>query len=206
MTSPEAPGLRERKKADTRAAIQRHALRLFREQGYDATSIEQIAQAADVSHRTVFRYFPTKEALVTLDDYDTLIAAAYAAQPAELGPVTALRNALRAVLTGVTDADIAAKRERQALVLSVPSLWAASLANITRTKQTLTDLVAARLDRPSYDDRVRAVSGAVFGILLSTWLDWAQDPGMDAPASLDRALAHLESSLNQDRPDSSGPG
>ncbi|MET9344694.1 TetR family transcriptional regulator [Nonomuraea sp. NPDC003804] len=206
MTSPEAPGLRERKKADTRAAIQRHALRLFREQGYDATSIEQIAQAADVSHRTVFRYFPTKEALVTLDDYDTLIAAAYAAQPAELGPVTALRNALRAVLTGVTDADIAAKRERQALVLSVPSLWAASLANITRTKQTLTDLVAARLDRPPYDDRVRAVSGAVFGILLSTWLDWAHDPGMDAPASLDRALAHLESSLNQDHPGSSGLG
>ncbi|MEV6150523.1 TetR family transcriptional regulator [Nonomuraea sp. NPDC052129] len=198
MSDSEQPGLRERKKAGTRAAIQRHALRLFREQGYDATSVEQIAQAADVSHRTVFRYFPTKEALVTLDDYDTLIAEAYAAQPLELGPVPALRNAFRAVFTDLTDADVTAKRERQALVLSVPSLWAASLANITRTKQTLTELVAARLDRPQHDDRVRAVAGAVFGILLSVWLDWAKNPELDAPAALDSALAHLESSRTPD--------
>lgn len=188
---PDRPGLRERKKADTRASIQRHALRLFSEQGYDATSVEQIAEAADVSHRTVFRYFPTKESLVTLDDYDALLTTAMAAQPAELGPVQALRNAFRAVFADLTDADVTAKRERQALVLSVPALWAASLANVTRTKQTLTDLVAARLARPPDDARVRAAAGAVFGILLSVWLDWADDPELDAPAVLDAALAQL---------------
>ena len=53
--SPARPGLRERKKAQTRAAIQAYALRLFREQGYDATTIEQIIDAADVSETTFFR-------------------------------------------------------------------------------------------------------------------------------------------------------
>lgn len=187
MTS-ERPGLRERKKAGTRTAIQHHAVRLFREQGYDATSIEQIADAAGVSHRTVFRYFPTKESLVTADDTGARLAAACRAQPAGLGPVAALRAALRDVLA---DLDIAAKRDRQALVLGVPALWAASLPSITATRDVLAELVAERLDRPADSPRVRALAGAVFGVLLSVWLDWAADPDLDAPEVLDAALAEL---------------
>src|SRR5215472_15110349 len=90
-------GLRERKKAKTRAAIQRHALRLFHEQGYEATTVEQIAEAAEVSPSTFFRYFPTKEDVVLYDDLDPVFIAAYEAQPAELSPIQALRGALRAV-------------------------------------------------------------------------------------------------------------
>ena len=76
------PGLRERKKEKMRAAIQRQALRLFREQGYDATTVSQIANAAEVSESSFFRYFPTKEDLVRWDEFDPLIVEAIKAQPA----------------------------------------------------------------------------------------------------------------------------
>lgn len=188
--SGERPGLRERKKADTRAAIQRHAVRLFAEQGYDATSVEQIADAAGVSHRTVFRYFPTKESLVTTDDVGALLARAYRAQPAGLAPVPALRAAFRSVLA---ELDIAAKHDRQTLVLGTPALWAASLPSITATNRVLTDLVAERLNRPQDDPRVRALAGGVFGVLLSVWLDWAQNPALNPAQALDEALAELPS-------------
>ena len=81
-----AQGLRERKKAKTRAAVQRHALRLFKEQGYDNTTVEQIADAAEISPSTFFRYFPTKEDVVLYDAMDPILIAEFAAQPAELSP------------------------------------------------------------------------------------------------------------------------
>ena len=81
------PGLRERKKARTRAAIREHALRLFREQGYDATTVEQIAEAAEVSPSTFFRYFPTKEDVVLQDDMELLWIDALRAQPAGLSTI-----------------------------------------------------------------------------------------------------------------------
>jgi hypothetical protein len=80
-------GLRERKKAKTRAAIQHHALRLFREHGYEETTVEQIAEAAEVSESTLYRYFPTKEDLVLWDEFDPLLIEAFRAQPPELTPL-----------------------------------------------------------------------------------------------------------------------
>ncbi len=79
-------GLRERKKARTRASLREHALRLFREQGYQATTVEQIAAAAEVSPSTFFRYFPTKEDVVLQDDMDTRLVEAFARQPPDLAP------------------------------------------------------------------------------------------------------------------------
>src|SRR5262249_38838167 len=112
-------GLRERKKARTRAAIQRHAFRLFREHGYERTSVSQIAEAAEVSESTFFRYFPTKEDVVLWDAYDPRIIEAFRAQPAELSPVAALRAAFRDVLGQLSEAEQADQRERMELMLSV---------------------------------------------------------------------------------------
>src|ERR1700756_2954703 len=82
--------LRERKKARTRASLREHALRLFREQGYQATTVEQIAAAAEVLPSTFFRYFPTKEDLVLQDDMDTRLLDAFARQPTGLGVIAAI--------------------------------------------------------------------------------------------------------------------
>src|SRR5512135_2529883 len=91
----QAPGgLRERKKAKTRALIQQEALRLFREQGYSETTVEEIAAAAEVSPSTFFRYFLTKEDVVLYDVLDPILIKAFRAQPAGLSPIRALAAAL----------------------------------------------------------------------------------------------------------------
>ncbi len=82
MTDSPARGLRERKKAQTRQRIQEQALRLFLDKGYDATTVQEVAAAAEVSHMTLFRHFRSKEALVESDDYDPMIAKLIRARPA----------------------------------------------------------------------------------------------------------------------------
>ncbi|HYQ36885.1 MAG TPA: TetR family transcriptional regulator, partial [Mycobacterium sp.] len=87
MQATEQPlGLRERKKIKTRLAIRREAFRLFDANGYAATTVEQIAEAAEVSPSTFFRYFPSKESLLLADDLDPLVLAAFKAQPPDLSP------------------------------------------------------------------------------------------------------------------------
>jgi AcrR family transcriptional regulator len=71
-TSPRL-GLRERKKVKLRRSAQREALRLFAEQGYEATTVEEIADAADISTSTFYRYFPTQEDVVLDDEYDPIV-------------------------------------------------------------------------------------------------------------------------------------
>ena len=93
---------RERKKAQTRQRLQEQALRLFTERGYEATTVEQIAAAAGVSHMTFFRYFPTKEDAVLSDSYDPLLVAAIRSRPRTEHPVTRIHAAVREGLGGST--------------------------------------------------------------------------------------------------------
>jgi len=189
------PGLRERKKARTRAAIQRHALRLFREQGYDTTSVSQIAEAAEVSESTFFRYFPTKEDVVLWDEYDPRIVEVFHAQPAELSPIAALRAAVRDVLAQLSEAQRADQRERVALMLSVPPLRAMLVDQIRGPMRLLEEVVAERVGRKPDDPRVRVVAGAVLGVGLAVMFAWAEDPEADMVALIDDAMARLEAGL-----------
>jgi AcrR family transcriptional regulator len=188
-------GLRERKKAKTRAAIRQHAMRLFQAQGYGATTVEQIAEAAEISPSTFFRYFPTKEAVVLTDDYDPLIVAAFKAQPAELGPVTALRRAFRQVFAELSAEQLAQERERQTLILSVAELRAGTLDGLAQTVQLLAEVVAQRTGRRPDELAVRALAGAVIGVALAAMLAATEDPTADIFALLDAAMAHLEAGL-----------
>ena len=132
-------GLRERKKARTRAEIQRQALKLFREQGYEATTVAQIAEAAEVSESTFFRYFPTKEDVVLWDEFDPLIFEAFRAQSARLRPIQALRNAIREVLGRSSATEQAGLRERLELILSVPPLRATLLDQVSGPMRLLAE-------------------------------------------------------------------
>src|SRR5262245_30659081 len=96
---------RARKKAETRRALQEHALRLFVEHGYEATTVERIAAAAGVSHMTFFRYFPTKEDVVAADDYDPMIEELIRSRPESEHPIERVRAAMREGLAKVYLAD-----------------------------------------------------------------------------------------------------
>jgi len=91
--------LRERKKAQTREALAEAALRLFADKGFDHVTVDEIAEAAQVSRRTYFRYFPTKEAVVFPDRERRLrrFQETLAARPADEPPVEAVRRALMAL-------------------------------------------------------------------------------------------------------------
>jgi AcrR family transcriptional regulator len=192
--NPPRSGLRERKKAKTRALIQEHALRLFREQGYDETSIEQIAQSAEVSPSTVFRYFPTKPDLVIYDDLDERMIEAFRVQPPELNAVQALRASLRSGFGGLAGDEMAVQLERERLMRSVPELQAAMLGEFARTVGEIADLVAERSRRPADDDAVLALAGAVIGIAIAAWFS---ADGDDSAARflhrVDQGIALLES-------------
>jgi AcrR family transcriptional regulator len=187
--------LRERKKAKTRAEIQRQALRLFRERGYEATTVSQIAEAAEVSESTFFRYFPTKEDVVLWDEFDPLILEALRAQPAELSPIRALRNAIRDVLARTSASEQAGLRERVALLLSVPPLRAALLDQVRGPMRLLAEAVAERADRRSDDPAVRAAAGALLGVGLSAMFAAAENPDADIVSLIDEGLAQLEAGL-----------
>ena len=189
------PGLRERKKARTRAAIQRHALRLFREQGYDTTSVSQIAEAAEVSESTFFRYFPTKEDVVLWDEYDPRIVEVFRAQPAELSPIAALRAAFREVLAQISEAEQADQRERMELMLSVQPLRAMLVDQIRGPIRLLGEILAERVGRKPDDPGVRVVAGAVLGVGLAVMFAWAEAPDADMVAMVDDAMVRLESGL-----------
>jgi AcrR family transcriptional regulator len=188
-------GLRERKKAKTKAAIQSHAVRLFREQGYAETTVEQVAEAAEVSPSTVFRYFPTKEDLVVTDDYDPLIFAAFRAQPPELNLIQAWRAAVREALTQMTREDVRTQLDRGRLLLSVPELWGATLHDTRNTVDTITELSAERVGRSPDDPAVRATVGAIFGVLLTAALNWVRTEDPHIATTLDEALKQLDEGL-----------
>jgi MFS transporter, DHA2 family, multidrug resistance protein len=194
-SSPGRPGLRERKKARTRATIQACALRLFREQGYDATTIEQIIDAADVSETTFFRYFPAKEDLVLEDDYDPRLIEAFQAQPPELPPVQALRAAFAAVFGGMSGPERAEQKERIALTLTVPKLRAAMLDQASQAMQLLASAMAERAGRRPDDFAVRTVTGAIVGAVMAASAAITDDPDVDIAALIDQAIAQLEPGL-----------
>src|ERR1700760_518874 len=131
-TDPPA-GLRERKKARTRATIRREALRLFREQGYQATTVEQVAAAAEVSPSTFFRYFPTKEDVVLQDDLEPLLIEALEHQPRELGVVAAVRSAMRTVFSNMDQQQWDRMRQQAELSMTTPEVRARAMDDFART-------------------------------------------------------------------------
>lgn len=189
------PGLRERKKARTRASIQEHALRLFREQGYEATTVEQIAEAAEVSPSTFFRYFPTKEDVVAYDALDPAVMASWRSQAPEMAPIPAIRRAMIEVFGSLTPDQVAEMMDRGRLLFSVPELRQAAINEMIRSGQMVADEMAVRLGRSPDDFELRVFAGAVMGGLLAALIPMLESGSVDMMTQLDRAFAFLEKGM-----------
>ncbi|MEW9702505.1 TetR family transcriptional regulator [Paenibacillus sp. SI8] len=186
-------GLREKKKWKTRITLQQQALRLFREQGYHATTIEQIAEASEISLSTFFRYFPTKEALVLEDEYDPILVYEFQKQLPHLSPIQALRAAIRSGFARITPEGKVTLHERMNLILSVPELRAASLIQMNESITYIAEAVADRLGRPRDDFEVLTFAGSILGVMMAVHLYCVNHPEADFIETIDEALSHLES-------------
>lgn len=162
-------GLRERKKIKTRQTIRREAFRLIDENGYAATTVEQIADAADVSPSTFFRYFPSKESLLLADDLDPLIVAAFDAQPPDLSPTEAIRRAYGDVMTRLPAEQQEFENTRQRLMFSIPELKAAMYDEYYRTINVMAEVIGRRIGRPASDFEVRVFVGALTGAMMAAF-------------------------------------
>ncbi|MEU5091221.1 TetR family transcriptional regulator [Streptomyces sp. NPDC021356] len=196
--SPAGPplGLRERKKIKTRETIRAATYALVREQGYDATTTEQIAERAEVSPSTVCRYFPTKEDIVLTDEWDPLLANALRARPAGEPWTRSVREVLRqAVDRGMAD-DPEASRLRTRLMVEVPAVRARMRESMSVTGRLLRAAVAERTGRDPESLEVRAWAMSLLGALMETTLFWAERGHRDDLAGLvDRTLTVLEHGL-----------
>ncbi len=193
VTEPE-PDWRQRKKTATCDRIRACALRLFREQGYDATTVEQIAAAAGVSHMTFFRYFPAKEDVALSDSYDPLIAALIAQTPATWPLTERIRTALVHGLRQVYDAARDTLLAQNKLIVSTPALRERLWANQMATQQLILQALGAgqRDPRPSFQARVTVA--ACLAAASTAVLTWVENDGTpELPDLIDQAfdtLAH----------------
>jgi AcrR family transcriptional regulator len=194
------PGLRARKKARTHEAIVDAALDLFERQGFEDTTIEDIAAAADVSPRTFFRYFESKvDVLMTTnkaedEGFEDLVAAV----PSPKGPLDATVQVIRERLEALAgDEDARALREFR-VVMSTPSLRAIALDHFHDHQDGLIKVYAAQLGVDEHALKPRILAGAVattMWAVVDQWVAEGSDPERLVPL-IDEAFEMLRVGLD----------
>lgn len=178
----EPAGRREAKKRRTRQAIRAAAIELFERQGVDETTVDEIAGAADISPRTFFNYFATKEEAVGLPHrlISEVLLGAFDAAGRRSRPIVRLRNAFLAVARAL-DADAAERGVLIAgarLVETQPALKAQELAQHALWEDALQELLEQELDPLA----ARVLATAAVGAMRAAMLTWALDGGHDSLA------------------------
>ncbi len=191
-----ATGRRQRKKQRTRDALIEAAMALFAAKGYDHTAVREITDAVDVSERTFFRYFASKEDLVLsfVRDGQTAFAGALAARPPEEDPLTAAREAFQISLRELPGraGEVAPYLSVMGLVDSTPALLAAYLRYMHDHDDEIIEVLARRegVD-PASDRRPRVLAAVIRSLVFLANRDWRAggDPTPEAMAAAFDAYA-----------------
>jgi AcrR family transcriptional regulator len=189
LREAEVPGrLRERKKATTHALLRTSALRLFKERGFTAVSVDAIAAEADVSRSTFFRYFGSKEAVLfnDLDESGDVFLAELRARPLDETPWQAFEEALVA-----TSLDVGARQtpdERLVvndLMYNDPALAGRRLKEQERWSHLIADVFAHRRGRSEAESEDRLAAATCIAVTEEVGRMWRAGPDSD-PADLIR--------------------
>lgn len=167
----------------TAARILDVALDLFERDGFERTTVAQIAEAAGVSEMTFFRHFGSKDSLLFDDPYDPVIAQAVGAQPRDLPPLARLIGGFRASWALVPD-DAAVRRRLR--LAAAPGLRGAVTRNTVETERAVAERLVADGADP---DAARIAAAAVLAALMAALLGWAQsDDDRSMGAAIEQAL------------------
>jgi AcrR family transcriptional regulator len=177
VTIDQAPTRRERKKLETRQALEQAALRLFAERGYEQTTVEDIAEAADVAVRTFFRYFSSKQDVL----FGEVVTDRVVRLPGELSARPLTESPVESVMAVMDLLDFAGPEEeaqilaRMDLMRRQPSFVARYLAIIDQMRLAIVEFVAARtgLDprRHLYPLLVAGACAASWDASLQLWVE-----------------------------------
>jgi mycofactocin system transcriptional regulator len=181
--------------ATTHGDLSALALRLFLERGFDATTVDDIADAAGIGRRTLFRYFPSKNDL-PWGDFDGLLAM-MRHRLASLPPGLPLREALRLAVIEFNrfpPEQLPLHRERMRLLLEVPALVAHSTLRYQAWRGVIAEYVARRIGAEPDDLEPQAVAWACLGLCLAAYQDWLRRDD-DLLELLDRAFRRLAASF-----------
>lgn len=190
--------LRAQRRSETQRTIQAHAVRLFTERGYEATTVADIAEAAGVSPMTVYRHFPTKEDLVLVDQHDRLVAERIATSSAAQPLVRRIGSALidsATTLTGGGHGDDLTVNEqfllaRLRLMISTPALRAKHLDNNYALQQAIVDALGEDATDPDTAFQAHAAASACLAAMHTALVRWAEDDGRtELPEVIAKALA-----------------
>jgi AcrR family transcriptional regulator len=184
--------LRDQRRAETQRVIQRHAVRLFTERGYDATTVADVASAAGVSPMTVYRHFPTKEDLVLADRHGPLVASRIAASDAAQPLVRRIGGALVDSVRTLTDdgEDTRFLLARLQLMITTPALRAKHLDNNYVLQQAIVGALVDENTDADLDFRAQAAASACLAAMHTALVRWAADDGRSSlPVLIAQALA-----------------
>ena len=201
MVSPMPPSLAQRKRQLVSDELREIALQMLARQGYDATTVDDIAMAAGMSRRTFHRYYASKEDVVIqlLADVGDQVRAELASRPAAEPPVVALRRAVGVAIDFCSGHHDPVKMLAVVrLVLGTPVLRARFLALQADSQAGLTGVLAARLGVPPDDlfpEMAVRMALAAFAAALERWA--ASEGSVDPQELVDRAFTMLEPALRR---------
>lgn len=200
------PGLRERKKEQKRDRLRQAAFELFTERGFDDVTVEEIAERAEVSKSTLFRYFETKEDLLLVDArmHRDALMGALAERPTDEPVLTSLRAALQS-LAADYQSDRARAIERTRIIAGSPALAARSLDRQAAWEGGLTEVILPRIaGRPDAETRAAVLAASIIAVVrvaTRRWIDSSDDSEM-----IDHVLAALDLLIDELEGPHAGPG